>query len=204
MKPETFKLYHAAGTRSLRPRWLLEEMGLSYQIVPVDLFGGEGQASEYRSIHPLGQVPALEIDGKVMFESGAMCAWLTELYPEFGLAPPLGSPWRLEYQQWIYFAAATLEPPLWDMLLHTWVLPEEWRSTGAVELGRHRAKQVLEVLSGVLSERAYIVGEGFTTADIVIATPLLWETGVTGDYPVLQDYVGRLTQRPAYRRAAQS
>ena len=201
MKTATLKLYYAAGTRALRPRWLLEEMELPYQLVSVDLFGGEGHAPEYRRIHPLGQVPALEVDGRVMIESGAMCAWLAESYPEYELAPSLNSPWRPVYQQWMYFAVATLEPLWWEMILHTSLLPEALRSQAAVELARRRAEPVLEVLGGALADTPYIVGECFTAADIMIVTPLLSKLGLTTGSPVLQNYVERLRQRPAFIRA---
>ncbi len=60
------KLYYTHRTRSLRPRWTLEELGLTYQLALIDLFGGEGDTPAYRRIHPHGSVPALEIDGRVM------------------------------------------------------------------------------------------------------------------------------------------
>ena len=202
MKTATLKLYYTAGTRALRPRWLLEEMGLPYQLVPVDLFGGEGHSPEYHRIHPLGQVPALEVDGKVMIESGAICAWLTEYHPEYGLAPPLNSPLRLVYQQWMYFAVATLEPLWWEITLHTVLLPEASRSQAAVKLARHRIEPVLEVLDGALVDTPYIVGDCFTAADIMLVMPLLSQLGLTRGHPVLQNYVERMKKRPAYIRAS--
>lgn len=196
-------LYHTAGTRALRPRWLLEEMALPYRLEVVDLFGGEGRSTEYRRIHPLGQVPALAVDGRTMFESGAICAWLTEAYPQCGLAPPLDSPWRPVYQQWMYFAAATLEPPLWEIVLHTQLLPETARSEAAVALARRRIAPVLGVLSDALTDAQYIAGDRFTTADIMVATPLLWNVAQTAAYPALQRYVERMRQRPAFVRATE-
>lgn len=71
-------LYHLPGSRSQRVRWLLEELGLSYTLKIIDLFKGEGNTAEYLALHPLGQLPAIKIDDRAMFESGAIVQWLAD------------------------------------------------------------------------------------------------------------------------------
>ena len=120
-------LYGLNKTRSMRPQWLMEELGniqVCYcgpagKYIEVDIFQGEGFTKKYRKIHPHGQVPALEVDGKIMFESGAICHWLTDQFPEQKLAPAMDNPLRLEYEQWMFYAPATLEPSAFSYMLHT-------------------------------------------------------------------------------------
>jgi len=99
------ELYYTPHTRSLRPRWLLEDLGIAYTLRPVDLFGGERNPA-----HPLGSVPAMRIDGETMFESVAMCHWLADRFPEKGLAPAVVDVSRRAYEQWMFFVPGTLEP----------------------------------------------------------------------------------------------
>src|SRR5256885_9492904 len=105
------KLYYAPQTRATRPRWMLEEIGVPYELVRLQLSKGEHKQPEYLKIHPHGAVPAYS-DGEVtMFESAAICAYLADKFPDKRLAPPLGSPQRGLYYQWLVYARAHKEPP---------------------------------------------------------------------------------------------
>ncbi|MHC5830283.1 MAG: glutathione S-transferase family protein, partial [Nostoc sp.] len=104
------KLYYIPTTRAVRPRWLLEEMGIAYDLVRVNMT--MTKQSEYKELHPHGKVPVL-VDGEVtIFESAAICTYLADKYIEMGFAPPLDSSERADYQQWLFYAAVTLEPPV--------------------------------------------------------------------------------------------
>lgn len=85
------KLYYTPRTRATRVRWLLEELQIPYHLTSIDLFGGEGNTEAYRTIHPLGYIPVITADGNKIFETGAICAWLTEQFPEHQLSPSVGS-----------------------------------------------------------------------------------------------------------------
>jgi glutathione S-transferase len=124
----TMTLYHCPRTRSERVRWALEELGLEYQLEPVDLHKGEGNGPAFRAINPLGQLPALVIDGEVMLESGAIVHWLADRYGDHRLAPPLESPSRRAYEQWSFFAVTNREEPAWEIVLHRDILPRRWPS----------------------------------------------------------------------------
>jgi glutathione S-transferase len=93
------ELYYAPQTRSIRPRWLLEELELPYMLHEMELFDETMRSREYRRIHPLGQIPALRIDGEIMIESVAMCHWLADQFLEKGLAPKHDSDLRKAYEQ---------------------------------------------------------------------------------------------------------
>lgn len=195
------KLYYTAHTRSLRPRWLLEELQVPYELRHVDLFGGEGQTPEYKNVHPLGQVPALEVDGQVQLESGAICHWLTDVHPKQGLAPALDSAERSRYEQWMFFAPGTLEPPAWLVLLHTSILPEAKRCESIIPWALERHASTLAMLNNELGTRKYLLNDHFTTADIMVGSTLMWLPDLLKDYPALQSYAQGLKERPAYQRA---
>jgi glutathione S-transferase len=164
----------------------------------------EHKAPEYLKIHPHGVVPAL-VDGEVsLIESSAICMYLADKYPEKRLAPPLNSPARGRYYQWMVYTIATLEPPLVQIFLNTVMYPEEKRSPAAVEEAKAAFAEVAGVLSAALAGRPYLLGAEFSAADVMIGSTLGWAQmmGQLGDQPGLQDYVKRLSERPASQRAA--
>jgi len=190
------ELFHTPHTRSLRVRWLLEELGLPYRLHAVDLFGGERNPA-----HPLGSVPALRVNGETMIESGAICHWLTDRYPERELAPAATAAERSRYEQWMFFVPGTLEPPAFDILLHTEILPPARRVDAILPFARKRYYAVLKVLATELAQQDYLLGPRFTTADIMTGSTLMWLPDMLRNYPVLQAYIERLRTRPARLRA---
>jgi glutathione S-transferase len=197
------KLYYCPQTRAGRPRWLLEEIGAPYELVRIDLSKGEHKKPEHLKIHPHGAVPAL-IDGDLaMFESAAICLYLADKFPEKRLAPPLGTPARGLYYQWMVYTMATLEPPLLQVFLNTVMLPEAERSATAVEKGRATFAGVARVLEQALAGKTFILGEQFSAADVMVGSTLAWGgmMGLIGDHPQIQAYVKRLSERPAFQRA---
>ncbi len=195
------KLYYTAHTRSLRPRWLLEELQIPYELRHVDLFGGEGQTPEYKKVHPLGQVPALQADGKIVLESGAICHWLTDQNLHKDLAPLVGEPLRAAYEQWMFFTPGTLEPVAWLVLMHTSILPEAKRCESIIPWALERHASTLAMLNNELGTRKYLLNDHFTTADIMVGSTLMWLPDLLKDYPALQSYAQGLKERPAYQRA---
>ena len=105
------RLYYVPRTRAGRPRWVLEELGIPYELVRLDPARGETRSPEHLSRQPLGHVPALEDEGGLLFESAAICLYLAEKYPEKGLVPPPGSRGRGLTYQWLFYAMTELEPP---------------------------------------------------------------------------------------------
>jgi len=197
------KLYYSPQTRAGRPRWLLEEIGAPYEIVSLDLQKGEHKKPDYMKIHPHGAVPAL-VDGDLaLFESAAICMYLADKVPDKKLAPPLGTPARGLYYQWMLYSMATLEPPVLEVFLNTVMLPEAERSAAAVEKARTNFAAVAKVLSNALTGRDFILGEQFSAADVMIGSTLAWAgfMGLLADHPALQAYAKRLSERPAFQRA---
>ena len=191
-------LYYMPGTRSERVRWALDELGLDYGIEKLDLFKGEGNRADYRAIHPLGQLPALLVDGQAMFESGAIVQWLAEATPGSRLAPPVDQPARRAFDQWMYFAATSLEAPAWEMMLHGNILPDEQGVKSIVPFATQQYQRALQVLDHALTGKDYLLGSDFSAADIMVGYLLPWFPEQLTECTVLPAYLDRLKQRPAY------
>ena len=195
------KLYYHPKTRAFRVRWLLEELGLDYEIQYVDLFGGEGNSPAYKKIHPHGCLPALEVNGHVMFETSAICHWLTDQFPDKGLAPPMDDPARMLYTQWMYYVPATIEPPLWYEFLHSKILPAEQRVPAIMPFLQQRYTDVFEVLNEAYKDKAHLINGRFSTVDLMIGSMLPWKIKEVSHYPELKRLLQDVTQRSAFRRA---
>jgi glutathione S-transferase len=194
-------LYHSPRSRSVRVRWLLEEAGAPYELVTVDLQGEKSAA--HRKVHPHGQVPAL-VDGDLaLIESAAICLHLADKFADAKLAPPVGTPTRALYYQWMAYSIGTLEPPILDVFLNTVMLPEAQRSAAKAAAGRSHFAEVGAVIDAGLAGKPFLLGDQLSAADIMIGSTLAWASfmGLLDGLPGLATYVERLVQRPAYQRA---
>ncbi len=198
------KLYYTPRTRALRPRWLLEELQLPYELHNIDLFGGEGETPEYKRIHPHGAVPAVEIDGEPMIESGAICHWLSDHFPEKNLSPSFDDPLRRRYEQWMFYVPGTLEPLPFSIILHSSILPETKRVPEIVGWATKQYLHTLKVLENELSDKTFLLGDSFSSADIMAGSTLMWLPDLLRHYPALRAYTERLQNRDAYRKATDS
>ena len=192
------ELYYTPHTRAARVRWVLEELEAPYTLRPVDLFSGERNPA-----HPLGSVPAMTVDGHPMFESGAMCLWLADQFPDRQLAPRPTDDRRRDYEQWMFFGPATLEPPAFELLLHTQILPEQQRVAEIVEFAEQGYQRVLDMLVDHFRQHDYLLDDTFSCADILVGHTLTWLPKMIESYPPLLAYIKRLTARPGYVRAMQ-
>jgi glutathione S-transferase len=190
------RLYYMPRTRSSRVLWLLAELGTPCELTK--LAPEERKAAEHIARHPLGRVPALELDdGTVMFESAAICLQLADLHPEAGMIPPLGSAERGSVYQWVLFGMTELEAPLYRWL-------REVADDPGGTPSRERFADAAAALDGALHDREWLVGDGFTVADVICASVLgsAHSRGLLGDWPGLVAYVERAEARPAFIEAA--
>ncbi len=197
-------LYHSSQSRSVRPRWLLEELGVPYTLVHLNLQAGEQKKPEYLKINPNGAVPALQDGDVTLFESAAICEYLADKFAEKKLAPPVGTAARGYYYQWIHFAMSTIEPPLLTIFLHTVMRPEAERIPAIVSPARDALKAALVVLDHSLAGRTFLVGDDLTTADVMVGSTLAWAQMLgllDATMPATASYIGRLMGRPAFQRA---
>jgi glutathione S-transferase len=183
-------------TRSSRVLWLLAEIDAPCELVK--LATEERRSDAHRVRHPLGRVPALELDdGTVMFESAAICLQLADLHPEAGLTAPLGSSERALVYQWVLFAMTELEAPLFR-----WI--REVADDVADPPSRERFADAAFALQAALQGRAWLLGDRFTVADVMCASVLggAHSRGLLTEWPGLQAYVERGEARPAFIEAA--
>ena len=197
------KLYYSPQSRAVRPRWMLEEIGAPYELVRLQL-GTDNKTPAYLKMNPNGTVPTL-VDGDLtLFESPAICQYLADRFPDKRLAPPVGTPARGLYYQWIHYAMSALEPPLVTIFLHTINKPEAERIPALVSEARTQLKTVLGVVEQAVLGRTFILGDQFTTADVMVGSTLVWAQmmSLLGDErPAPAAYLGRLASRPASQRA---
>jgi glutathione S-transferase len=196
-------LFHAAKSRSVRVRWLLEELGVPYEVKTLTFTPDSLKGAEYAKVNPLGRVPAI-VDGDVtMFESGAIVEWLLEQYGQGRLAPKPGSPTRPAYLQWFHFAEGTALPPLSDFVQHAFLRPEAQRIPAMVPDAQRRAAEWLDVVEQALAGKTWITGEEFTAADVMLgyALGLAQLVGMVGDRPNVTAYLARCAARAAFQKA---
>ena len=195
------KLYHAPRTRSFRIVWLLEELGLRYELETMTFVPPQ---TPFAQASPFGKFPAIKDGDLTMFESGAILEYVIERYGHGRLAPAPGSALRGPYLQWLHFAEATAFPPIGEMVRHTIFKPESERIPAVVADARGRAQVTLGVLEKALGDKDYLIGD-FSGADIMMGFTLVAAKllGVLDDrFPNLQAYLARLEARPAFQKAA--
>lgn len=183
-------------TRSSRVLWLLAEIGAPYELTK--LAPEERSSAEHLARHPLGRVPALELDdGTVMFESAAICLQLADLHLDAGLIAPLGSPERALVYQWALFAMTELEAPL-----YRWIRDAAEDSTDPSS--RERFAQAAAALETALHHHDWLVADRFSVADVLCASVLgsAHSRELLAAWPRLQAYVERAEARPAFVAAA--
>jgi glutathione S-transferase len=195
------RLYYMPRTRSSRVLWLLEEIGAPYDLTEIK--GAERRSEEHLRRHPLGRVPALELeDGTTMFESAAICLELADLNPGAGLIGPVGSTARGLVYQWVVFAVSELEGPLfrWMRELGEGVSGEGLSDSPA----RERFAAAADAIQSALADRDWLVDDRFSVADVMCGSVLQGANGrgLLKPWPGLEAYVQRGEARPAYARAA--
>lgn len=197
------KLYHCKNSRSLRPLWALEEMGLDYELVNME-FPPRVTYDGYLSINPLGTVPAF-IDGEVtMTESSGICQYLVDMYGPSQLAVSPSEPDYGDFLNWLYRSDATLTFPQTLVLRYTQLEPEDRRQPQVAE---DYTKWFLSRLRSVelsIEDKEFLCADRFTIADIAVGYALFLGTTIGLDErykPNCKRYLENLMARPAFQTA---
>jgi glutathione S-transferase len=177
--------------------WMLEEVGEPYEQVLLE-YGTTMKAADYLAINPMGKVPAIRHGEVVITEGAAICAYLADAFPEKGLAPPPGDPLRGPYYRWMFFGAGPVEQAVTNHYLKWDPTPEQ-----AMMVGYGGYDTVLDVLETLVAAGPYLLGDRFSTLDVYLGSQIIWGTqfGTMEKRPGFEDYVARITARPAYAKA---
>jgi len=191
----TLTFYTNPMSRGQIARWALHEAGAEYEQVVLD-YNTTMKADDYLQINPMGKVPAIVHDGKVVTEGAAICAYLAEIRPDAGLTP--NDVERADYYRWMFYAAGSLETAISNNSLGFNVNPEQERTVG---YGSY--DQVIEVLDQKFSDDDFVCGERFTMADVYVGAQIIWGTlfETIAKRDSFLAYAERLTTRDAYLKA---
>ncbi|RYM08670.1 glutathione S-transferase family protein [Sphingobium cupriresistens] len=176
-------------------RWMLEEVGASYETVVLD-YAASMKAPDYLAVNPMGKVPAIVHGGRIVTECAAICAYLADAFPAANLAPPPAD--RHAYYRWLFFfAAGPVEAAVTNKAMG-FALPEGRERTA----GYGRFEDTIDALETAISGDAWICGDQFTAADVYVGSQIDWGISFQSipSRPVFEAYAARLRDRPAYKR----
>ena len=193
--PEPVIFYTNPMSRGQIVRWALEESGAAYETVIVE-YGADMKAPDYLAVNPMGKVPAIRHEGRVVTECAAICAWLAEAFPEAGLAPQPDE--RAAYHRWMFFAAGPLEQAITAQAMG-WTTEED----RSAMLGFGTYDDTVDAVEALLRDTEYVCGGRFTMADVYVGSHIEWGLGF-GTLPkraAFEAYAGRITEREAHKKA---
>ncbi|PIQ23320.1 glutathione S-transferase family protein [bacterium (Candidatus Blackallbacteria) CG17_big_fil_post_rev_8_21_14_2_50_48_46] len=185
----SLQLYFNPQSRATVTKWVLDELQIEYELVPIDFKQGEHKRPEFLKVNPTGKLPALK-DGEVcVYESVAIALYLADKFPEARLAPLPNTPERGRYLSLMVLATSQLEPSMGDYLLKQETPPSRgWIAYDAMR----------DVIEKEIGDGPYLFGDWFTVADILIGSMFIWEQVFQREplRPALAAYVERLQSRP--------
>ena len=197
------KLHFAPNSRAGRIVWLLEELGLPYEINKMAFSQEDLKSDEHRARHPLGRVPVLD-DGDVqIYESGAIVEYVLERHKNGGLKPSVDSQQYPEYLQWFHYCEGMVMPPVNTVVVQTVLLPPDRRDETVLGQAKRLLSKALEPVNQALEGRDYLIGD-FSGADIMLGHACFMSNRigcVSDDMEHLKAYVGRIEARAAFQTA---
>ena len=197
------KLHFAPNSRAGRIAWLLEELGLDYEVNRMDFHPKDLKSDDHRRRHPLGRVPVLE-DGDVsIYESGAIVEYVMARHGDGGLKPAVDAPEFPEYLQWFHYCEGMVMPPMNTVVVHTVLLPPDRRDETVLGQAQRLLGRAVAPVNAALEGREYLVGN-FSAADIMLGHSIFMANRlgqVADEMANLKAYVGRIESRPGFQKA---
>ncbi|CAD7718784.1 Glutathione S-transferase GST-4.5 [Xanthomonas hydrangeae] len=198
----TTTLYHSPSTAALVVHWLLVELDVPHVLHPLDFDRAEHKSPEYLALNPAGVVPTLVLDGQVLTEAAAIVLHLADLYPQAGLAPPVGTPARADYYRWMFFCANTLQPAY-----RAWFYPSEPAGAAHSDAAQAQARQKLEaawtqVDAHLQASGPYLLGQTLSAADFMLTMMMRWSRNMprsSDTWLALHAHAQRMKARPAFQ-----
>ncbi len=196
MTSSELTLHHSPNTRSTGALILLEELGAPFHLHLINMKAGEQRQPAYLAINPMGKVPAITHRDALVTEQVAVFLYLADLFPQAGLAPPIGDPLRGPYLRWMAFYGSCFEPALIDKA--------QKREPATPSMSPYSDYDtMLKTLTDQLDDGLYLLGDRFSAADLLWGTALGWTVkfGLVPELPVIKAYMARINSRPAVLRA---
>ena len=198
-------LHFAPNSRAGRIVWLLEELGLPYEMNKMAFHPRDLKSDAHRARHPLGRVPVLD-DGDVrLYESGAIVEYVLERHKNGGLKPAASDPAFPAYLQWFHYCEGMVMPPINTIIVHTMLLPPERRDETVLGQAQRLLGRSLQPVDDALAGKEYLIG-AFSAADVMLGHACYMGNRlgcVSEDMANLKSYVGRIEGRPAFQTAIQ-
>ena len=209
-------VHHLNNSRSQRILWLMEELGLTYEVKRYERDKTSMRApASLRAVHPLGKSPVITDGAVTVAESGAIVEYLIEHYGNGQFIPAAGTPARLRYSYWLHFAEGTAMPPLVMKLVFNriesgpmpfFVRPIAKKISATVKgtFIEPEIKHQLDYMETEIANTGWFAGAEFSGADVQMSFPLeaaASRGGLNAEYPKLTDFLARIHARPAYQRA---
>jgi len=196
------KLYGISASRAFRPMWLMEEIGLDYELISTDFRKGETRTNGYLQVNPNGKVPTLVDGDLVLYESMAINLYLAkqyggDLYPDNPAQEALAN-------MWSYWVMTEVEYSLLTILMNIRVLPKEQRNPERVTRNLQVLQAPFSVLNTALEGREYLINDTFNIADLNVSAVLSWcrPAKVSLDqWPNIKNWLTRCISRPAFKQA---
>ena len=197
----TVKIYGPTATRAMRALWIVRELEIPFEHVPIEMKDLKG--AEYLKINPNGKIPAM-VDGEFkLFESMAINLYLASKYGRNGLFPQSLEDQALCYQ-WSFWGMTEIEKPLLTILIDQFMTPPDKRKPEAVAEAQNALPKPFAVLDGALKNRQYLLGNSFTVADLNLASICSWAKPIKfdfGPFPNVAAWLELCLTRPAYKAA---
>lgn len=196
------RLHHVPQSRSMRSLWLLHELGVEFECI-VHPFDKSLRTSDYLALSPAGRVPALEIDDKVLFETGAITEYLCEIFPKAGLWRAPGDDERADWLVWVHFAETISQHAAALTQQHLMLYDDAMRSPIVMKLEAARIGKCYGALEHRLQGRDYLLDGGFSAADISVgqAVYMARHFAKTDDFARVAEWIERLTERDAFQKS---
>ena len=198
-----YELYYFPGNASMTPHFLLEEMGVEFELRLVDKNQNAQKSEEYLVLNPAGRIPTLVHDDLVIFESPAICIYLAEQSPELKLIPPEGAKNRPLFHQWLMYLTNTLQS---ELMIYFYPERHTTNPDGVSSIRQAQELRIIEIFSlldNQLSGRDFLVGSEITACDFFLFMLSLWSAGIQQpplSLPNIGPYLKAIAARPSVIR----
>jgi glutathione S-transferase len=197
------KLHFAPNSRAVRILWLLEELGLPYELNQMAFHPKDLKSDDHRARHPLGRVPVLEEGDMMLWESGAITEYILERHKNGGLKPAVDAKEYPEYLQWFHYCEGMVMPPVNTIVVQTILLPPDRRDATALAQAKKLLTRSWAPVDKALEGKDYLIGD-FSAADTMLGHAAVMSNRlgcITDEMKNLKAYCARIEARPAFQKA---